>query len=190
MFYPPPHVYSAASQGGATASSGLIWSSARTSSFGSTSAYSAPYQERSFGVYETANSDWGYESVASSAVAKPFSSSFYSTSAYVLQSARDMSGNVVLGAPSQADLAYVPQNMGMAQVNRYYEMADDIYEQYLSADAGQSKMYARGSRPNDGPTLGELTPVGDAVLPLLACVVVYAAFKIRRMINLKKAKNL
>ena len=189
MFY-PPHVYSAASQGGATASSGLIWSSARTSSFGSTSAYSAPYQKRSFGVHETANGDWGYESVASSPVATPFSSSFYSTSAYVLQSARDMSGNVVLGAPSQADLAYVPQNMGMAQVNRYYEMADDMYEQYLSADAGQSKMYARGSRPNDGPTLGELTPVGDAVLPLLACVVVYAAFKIRRMINLKKAKTL
>ena len=141
-------------------------------------------------MHETANSDWGYESVASSPVANPFSSSFYSTSAYVLQSARDMSGNVVLGAPSQADLAYVPQNMGMAQVNRYYEMADDIYEQYLSADAGQSKMYARGSRPNDGPTLGELTPVGDAVLPLLACVVVYAEFKIRRIINLKKAKTL
>ena len=69
-------------------------------------------------------------------------------------------------------------------------MPDDIYERYVAADAGQSKVYARGSRPNDGPTLGELTPVGDAVLPLLACVVVYAAFKIRKMINLKKAKNL
>ncbi|MGM9826525.1 MAG: hypothetical protein ACI3Z8_08860 [Paludibacteraceae bacterium] len=153
-------------------------------------------------MHETANSDWGYESSSSSLSSSPssssFSSSFYSTSAYVLQSARSMSGSVVVGTPAGANSMavqatytdFAPQNTGMAQVNRFYAMADDMYEQYLSADAGQSKMYARGSRPDDGPTLGELTPVGDAVLPLLACVIAYAAFKIRRMINLKKAKTL
>lgn len=189
MYY-PPHEYGASQQGGATATSDIVWSSSRSSSFYTTSAYSAALRERTFVVRETANSDWGSEPQSFS--------SFYSTSAYVLQSARDVSGNVVVAAPTSANSMiaqatyadFVPQNVGMAQVNRYYEMADDIYEQYLSADAGQSKMYARGSRPNDGPTLGELTPVGDAVLPLLACVVVYAAFKIRRIINLKKAKSL
>ncbi|MGN0235681.1 MAG: hypothetical protein ACI4BD_05145 [Paludibacteraceae bacterium] len=144
-------------------------------------------------------------------------SSFYSTSVYRLQSVSGVSGNAAVnpfaGANAaamqsayavmaaqeemaymaQADLAYMsqatPRDMSMAQVNRFYATADDVYEQYLAADGGQSKMYA-SRRPNDGPSIGELTPVGDAVLPLLACVAAYAVYKIRRVISLKKVGTL
>ncbi|MGN1247069.1 MAG: hypothetical protein ACI4UO_00615 [Paludibacteraceae bacterium] len=216
----------------ATTSSGIVWSSSPSSSFHTTSAYQLQSSNRS-SAGESAGSVGGYAVVSSSPLSSfssfsssmravssktdallidnsssetdaAFSSSFYSTSAYRLQSVRGVSGNIAVNRSSgvnanadfvpQADLAYMtqatPRDMSMAQVNNFFAMADDMYAQYLSADAGQSKMYASSRRPDDGPSIGELTPVGDAVLPLLACVAAYAVYKIRRVINLKKARTL
>lgn len=39
---------------------------------------------------------------------------------------------------------------------------------------------ARAPRPGGNTSIGELTPVGDAILPLLACVCVYIGMRIRR----------
>ena len=48
---------------------------------------------------------------------------------------------------------------------------------------------ARGGRPGGIIIIGKKepdTPVGDAVLPLLACILVYGAWKLRRMFRFSK----
>lgn len=136
---------------------------------------------------------------------------FYSTSAYMLQSARRASGNgvVAVGVIMQAGKSdrvnqafaanYLPEgsastmlpmlsrDVGMADVINFYTLAEELFGEKIAWGDTQISGY---KRPNDGSSIGELTPVGDAILPFMACVITYAIYKIRRKINLKKARTL
>lgn len=55
----------------------------------------------------------------------------------------------------------------------------DFEENLLSALGMTTSQPLRAPRPG-GPTIGQLEPVGDAILPLLACVLVYMSVRVRR----------
>ena len=90
-------------------------------------------------------------------------------------------------SPALAASTTPARSIDMANIINFYTTAEDIMAEKLSWGETQITTYGR---PDDGPSIGELTPVGDAVLPLMACVIAYAAYKIRRKITLKKAKAL
>ena len=79
------------------------------------------------------------------------------------------------------------RSIDLANIINFYTTAEELMAEKLSWGEAQITTYGR---PDDGPSIGELTPVGDAVLPLVACVIAYAACKIRRKITLKKASAL
>ena len=90
-------------------------------------------------------------------------------------------------SPLLAATAAPARSIDLANIINFYTTAEDIMAEKLSWGEAQITTYGR---PDDGPSIGELTPVGDAVLPLMACVIAYAAYKIRRKITLKKARAL
>ena len=90
-------------------------------------------------------------------------------------------------SPLLAATAAPARSIDLANIINFYTTAEDIMAEKLSWGEAQITTYGR---PDDGPSIGELTPVGDAVLPLMACVIAYAAYKIRRKITLKKASAL
>ena len=79
------------------------------------------------------------------------------------------------------------RSIDLANIINFYTTAEELMAEKLSWGEAQITTYGR---PDDGPSIGELTPVGDAVLPLVACVIAYAAYKIRKKITLKKARAL
>lgn len=79
------------------------------------------------------------------------------------------------------------RSIDLANIINFYTTAEELMAEKLSWGEAQITTYGR---PDDGPSIGELTPVGDAVLPLVACVIAYAACKIRKKITLKKARAL
>ena len=145
------------------------------------------------------------ESAAGSAMACV--SPFRSTSAYM--SGMQGNGLLAMATPMQtagfgaiaqtAAAAYAAQSplfaattaparsIDLANIINFYTTAEELMAEKLSWGEAQITTYGR---PDDGPSIGELTPVGDAVLPLVACVIAYAAYKIRRKITLKKARAL
>ena len=90
-------------------------------------------------------------------------------------------------SPALAASTTPARSIDMADVINFYTTAEDIMAEKLSWGEAQITTYAR---PDDGPSIGELTPVGDALLPLLACLIAYAAYKIRRLKTFKKASAL
>ena len=133
---------------------------------------------------------------------------FYSTSAYVSPSACRASGDgvVAVGLVRQAGKSdamnqvaaanYLPESSAsttspmfqrdgvMADVINFYTLAEELFGEKIAWGDTQASGYRRPDNP-----IGELTPVGDAILPLMACVIVYAVYKILRKINLRKANN-
>ena len=90
-------------------------------------------------------------------------------------------------SPLLAATAAPARSIDLANIINFYTTAEELMAEKLSWGEAQITTYGR---PDDGPSIGELTPVGDAVLPLVACVIAYAAYKIRRKITLKKASAL
>ena len=90
-------------------------------------------------------------------------------------------------SPLLAATAAPARSIDLANIINFYTTAEELMAEKLSWGEAQITTYGR---PDDGPSIGELTPVGDAVLPLVACVIAYAAYKIRRKITLKKARAL
>lgn len=141
------------------------------------------------------------ESAAGSAMACV--SPFRSTSAYM--SGMQGNGLLAMATPMQtAGIGTIVQtyaaqspllaattaparSIDLANIINFYTTAEELMAEKLSWGEAQITTYGR---PDDGPSIGELTPVGDAVLPLVACVIAYAAYKIRRKITLKKASAL
>lgn len=78
----------------------------------------------------------------------------------------------------------LPEEMGIVDVINFYTLAEELFGEKIAWGDTQASGYRRPNNP-----IGELTPVGDAILPLMACVIVYAIYKIRRKINLRKARN-
>lgn len=71
----------------------------------------------------------------------------------------------------------------------YYTSADQYLQQstttyFAGLDRGSNSMMLASARPTD-PSIAELAPMGDALLPLLLCAAVYAVGKILRKINLR-----
>ena len=90
-------------------------------------------------------------------------------------------------SPLLATTTAPARSIDLANIINFYTTAEELMAEKLSWGEAQITTYGR---PDDGPSIGELTPVGDAVLPLVACVIAYAAYKIRRKITLKKARAL
>ena len=90
-------------------------------------------------------------------------------------------------SPALAASTTPARSIDLANIINFYTTAEDIMAEKLSWGEAQITSY---SRPDDGPSIGELTPVGDALLPLLACLIAYAAYKIRRQKTFKKASAL
>ena len=90
-------------------------------------------------------------------------------------------------SPALAASTTPARSIDLANIINFYNTAEDIMAEKLSWGEAQITTYAR---PDDGPSIGELTPVGDALLPLLACLIAYAAYKIRRLKTFKKASAL
>ncbi len=71
----------------------------------------------------------------------------------------------------------------------YYTSADHYLQQstttyFAGLDRGQNSIMMASARPTD-PSIGELAPMGDALLPLLFCAAAYAVYKVLRKINLR-----
>lgn len=67
----------------------------------------------------------------------------------------------------------------------YYYSADEFLEQSLIGHeySETQAIMLTGKRPTD-PSIGELAPVGDTLVPLLLCAVIYTAQKtIRKLIK-------
>ena len=90
-------------------------------------------------------------------------------------------------SPALAASTTPARSIDLANIINFYTTAEELMAEKLSWGEAQITTYGR---PDDGPSIGELTPVGDAVLPLVACVIAYAAYKIRKKITLKKARAL
>ena len=90
-------------------------------------------------------------------------------------------------SPLLATTTAPARSIDLANIINFYTTAEELMAEKLSWGEAQITTYGR---PDDGPSIGELTPVGDAVLPLVACVIAYAAYKIRKKITLKKARAL
>ena len=90
-------------------------------------------------------------------------------------------------SPALAASTAPARSIDLANIINFYTTAEELMAEKLSWGEAQITTYGR---PDDGPSIGELTPVGDAVLPLVTCVIAYAAYKIRRKITLKKARAL
>ena len=155
-------------------------------------------------VSSSASLSGAVSDVGSTASAAPF----YSTSAYVSPSACRASGDgvVAVGLVRQAGKSdamnqvaaanYLPESSAsttipmfqrdvvMADVINFYTLAEELFGEKIAWGDTQASGYRRPDNP-----IGELTPVGDAILPLMACVIVYAVYKILRKINLRKANN-
>ena len=76
------------------------------------------------------------------------------------------------------------RSIDMADVINFYTLAEELFGEKIAWGDTQASGYRRPDNP-----IGELTPVGDAILPLMACVIVYAVYKILRKMNLRKANN-
>ena len=156
-------------------------------------------------VSSSASLSGAVSDVGSMASAAPF----YSTSAYVSPSACRASGDgvVAVGLVRQAGKSdamnqvaaanYLPESsasttipmfqrdVAMADVINFYTLAEELFGEKIAWGDMQASGYRRPNNP-----IGELTPVGDALLPLLACMIAYAAYKIRRLKTFKKASAL
>lgn len=71
---------------------------------------------------------------------------------------------------------------GAAAPNSLYTEA---YQPYSASVPASAVALAANGRP-DKPPVGGMTPVGDALLPLMACVLVYGAWRLRRVLHLLK----
>ena len=134
------------------------------SPFRSTSAYMSGVQGNGLLAMATPMQTAGFGAIAQTAAA-----------AYAAQS------------PLWAATTAPARSIDLANIINFYTTAEELMAEKLSWGEAQITTYGR---PDDGPSIGELTPVGDAVLPLVACVIAYAAYKIRRKITLKKASAL
>ena len=134
------------------------------SPFRSTSAYMSGMQGNGLLAMATPMQTAGFGAIAQTAAA-----------AYAAQS------------PFFAATTAPARSIDLANIINFYTTAEELMAEKLSWGEAQITTYGR---PDDGPSIGELTPVGDAVLPLVACVIAYAAYKIRRKITLKKARAL
>lgn len=134
------------------------------SPFRSTSAYMSGMQGNGLLAMATPMQTAGFGAIAQTAAA-----------AYAAQS------------PLWAATTAPARSIDLANIINFYTTAEELMAEKLSWGEAQITTYGR---PDDGPSIGELTPVGDAVLPLVACVIAYAAYKIRRKITLKKASAL
>ena len=134
------------------------------SPFRSTSAYMSGMQGNGLLAMATPMQTAGFGAIAQTAAA-----------AYAAQS------------PLFAATTAPARSIDLANIINFYTTAEELMAEKLSWGEAQITTYGR---PDDGPSIGELTPVGDAVLPLVACVIAYAACKIRRKITLKKASAL
>ena len=134
------------------------------SPFRSTSAYMSGVQGNGLLAMATPMQTAGFGAIAQTAAA-----------AYAAQS------------PLLATTTAPTRSIDLANIINFYTTAEELMAEKLSWGEAQITTYGR---PDDGPSIGELTPVGDAVLPLVACVIAYAAYKIRRKITLKKARAL
>ena len=86
--------------------------------------------------------------------------------------------------PALAASTTPARSIDMADVINFYTLAEELFGEKIAWGDMQASSYQRPNNP-----IGELTPVGDAILPLMACVIVYAVYKILRKINLRKANN-
>ena len=87
-------------------------------------------------------------------------------------------------SPALAASTTPARSIDMADVINFYTLAEELFGEKIAWGDTQASGYRRPDNP-----IGELTPVGDAILPLMACVIVYAVYKILRKINLRKANN-
>lgn len=87
-------------------------------------------------------------------------------------------------SPALAASTTPARSIDMADVINFYTLAEELFGEKIAWGDTQASGYRRPDNP-----IGELTPVGDAILPLMACVIVYAVYKILRKMNLRKANN-
>lgn len=117
-------------------------------------------------------------------------SSFCPTSAFISCPPSDAAFAVAGGMPLQSTCSAPgsPYQPGETAPRALYSMASDPYATEGS-NAVTPQSMARGGRPGGIIIIGKKepeTPVGDAVLPLLACILVYGAWKLRRMFHFTK----
>ena len=115
-------------------------------------------------------------------------SSFYSTSAFITYRPSDAASAVAGGMPLQSTCSAPgsPYQLGETSPRALYSMASDPYATEGSNAVTPLSM-ASGGRPGGIIIIGKKeSPVGDAVLPFLACMLVYGAWKLRRMFRFSK----
>lgn len=114
---------------------------------------------------------------------------FYTTSSLVVHRLSDAASAAAGGMQSTTSSAYGnAYQPGEAAPRTFYSTASDPYAAWGS-NAVTPQSMARGGRPGGIIIIGKKepdTPVGDAVLPLLACILVYGAWKLRRMFRFSK----
>lgn len=98
-----------------------------------------------------------------------------------------MYGSMQTTAPTMSSGSkYAPTMSGNGT---FYYSADEFLQQ-STLGYGQTKTQTTmlaSSRPKD-PAIGELAPVGDTLLPMLLCVVVYTITKtIRRLVHSRQS---